>query len=74
MSNTWLNILLLTVTYTGEVEGIEIAASALQAANTAQVIWAFFRLNVVFAELMALEAVGAVVVSEPYEEGRNAVE
>ena len=69
-----LNIFESAFECAGEVEGIEIAASALQAANTAQVIWAFFRLNVVFAELMALEAFGAVVEIKPNEEGGDAIE
>jgi hypothetical protein len=60
--------------YAGEGQGSRATASTLQAADAAKVIWAFFRLYVIFAELMALEAFGAFIGIEPYEESRGAIE
>jgi hypothetical protein len=69
-----LNIFGLALEYTGKIERIKITASALEAADAAQVVGAFFRLNIILTKFMALEAVGAFINIEPYEESRDAIE
>jgi hypothetical protein len=58
----------------GEVKGVEIAASALEAADAAEVVGAFFRLNIIFAEFMTLQAVGAFITVKSHEKGGDAIE
>jgi hypothetical protein len=58
----------------GGGQGIKAALSAFKAADTTQVVRAFFRLYVVFTEIMALETFGALVGIEPYEESGDAIE
>ena len=57
-----------------EVKGVEIAASALEAADAAEVVGAFFRLNIIFAEFMTLQAVGAFITVKSHEKGGDAIE
>lgn len=45
----------------GGVQGIKSALSAFEATDATEVIGAFFRLYVVFTEVMALETMGAFI-------------
>ena len=58
----------------GRGQGIKAALSAFDAADTTQVIRAFFRLYIVFTEIMALEAVCAFTDIESYEKSGDAIE
>jgi len=55
-------------------QGAEGAAGAFEAADAAEVVRAFFRVDVVLAELLATLAVGACAAIQSQEEGGDPVE
>lgn len=55
--------------YAAESQSAGVTADAFEAANTSQVVGAFFRLYPVFAQFMTVLAVGAFVGVEPQEKG-----
>jgi uncharacterized protein (DUF3820 family) len=52
-----------------QIQGVRAAAGAFEAADTAEVVGALLRLNVVLAELVAAPAVRACAAVHPQEEG-----